>query len=60
MPAQGLNMGQNISLIGAGIMGQAIGGRLLECGHALTVFDIDAEKVAMLVGKGGTAAAPFS
>ena len=45
-------MAEKIALIGAGIMGQAIGTRLLHCGHALTVFDIDAAKVAQLVAKG--------
>ena len=49
-------MTEKISLIGAGIMGQAIGTRLLACGHALTVFDIDAAKVAQLVKKGAHAA----
>ena len=41
-------MTERVALIGAGIMGQAIGTRLLECGHALTVFDIDPAKVASL------------
>ena len=45
-------MAENIALIGAGIMGQAIGTRLLECGHKLTVFDIDETKVEHLVAKG--------
>ena len=48
-------MGETIALIGAGIMGQAIGARLLECGHALSVFDIDPAKVARLVAKGAQA-----
>ena len=46
-----------IALIGAGIMGQAIGTRLIECGHALTVFDIDPAKVSELVAKGAQPAA---
>jgi 2-hydroxy-3-oxopropionate reductase len=46
-----------IALIGAGAMGSAIGTRLLETGNHLHVFDLDAEKVAALVAKGGTAAA---
>jgi 2-hydroxy-3-oxopropionate reductase len=50
-------MAENIALIGAGIMGQAIGARLLECGHALTVFDIDNAKVEQLTAKGARAAA---
>jgi 2-hydroxy-3-oxopropionate reductase len=49
-------MTEKIALIGAGIMGQAIGARLLECGHALSVFDIDAGKVAELQAKGAKAA----
>lgn len=44
-------MTERIALIGAGIMGQAIGTRLLECGHALSVFDIDQSKVAALCTK---------
>ena len=48
-------MGETIALIGAGIMGQAIGARLLECGHALSVFDIDPARVAQLVAKGAKA-----
>lgn len=47
-------MTERIALIGAGIMGQAIATRLLDCGHALTVFDIDPIKVAELVAKGAT------
>jgi 2-hydroxy-3-oxopropionate reductase len=49
-------MTEKIALIGAGIMGQAIGARLLECGHALSVFDINAGKVAELQAKGAKAA----
>jgi 2-hydroxy-3-oxopropionate reductase len=48
-------MKQKIALIGAGIMGSAIGTRLLECGHQLSVFDLDAEKVGALVNKGASA-----
>jgi 2-hydroxy-3-oxopropionate reductase len=50
-------MSERIALIGAGIMGQAIGTRLLERDHALSVFDIDAGKVAELCAKGAKAAA---
>ncbi len=49
-------MAEKIALIGAGIMGSAIGTRLLECGHRLQVFDLDAEKVSTLVLKGAVAA----
>ncbi|CAN7593410.1 NAD(P)-dependent oxidoreductase [Agrobacterium tumefaciens] len=49
-----------VALIGAGAMGGAIGTRLIETGNQLTVFDLDAEKVAALTGLGarstGTAA----
>ena len=45
-----------VALIGAGVMGQAIGGRLLATGQALQVFDIDPQKVAALVNRGATAA----
>lgn len=49
-------MGERIALIGAGAMGGAIGTRLLETGNSLSVFDLDAEKVAQLVALGGVAA----
>jgi 2-hydroxy-3-oxopropionate reductase len=45
-------MTEKIALIGAGIMGQAIGSRLLETGHEVSVYDIDRSKVAELVAKG--------
>lgn len=50
-------MSEKIALIGAGAMGGAIGTRLLETGNTLNVFDLDQEKVAALVAKGGVAAA---
>lgn len=50
-------MSENIALIGAGAMGGAIGTRLLEMGHHLSVFDLDEAKVAELVALGGVAAA---
>jgi 2-hydroxy-3-oxopropionate reductase len=46
-----------VAVIGAGIMGSAIATRLIECGVAVQVFDLDAEKVALLVAKGAIAAA---
>ena len=49
-------MNEKIGLVGAGVMGGAIGTRLLATGNALTVFDIETEKVAMLVERGATAA----
>jgi 2-hydroxy-3-oxopropionate reductase len=45
-----------VALIGCGVMGTAIGTRLLEADHPLTVFDLDAEKVAHLCSKGACAA----
>lgn len=44
------------ALIGAGAMGGAIGTRLAEVGIELHVFDLDAEKVQLLVDKGAKAA----
>lgn len=49
-------MSEKIALIGAGAMGGAIGTRLLQTGNALTVFDLDAEKVDALVALGATSA----
>lgn len=50
-------MSTRLALIGAGAMGGAIGARFLETGNELTVFDLDAEKVAALVAKGAKPAA---
>lgn len=47
---------RRLALIGAGAMGGAIGARLLETGHRLTVFDLDPDKVAALTAKGAAAA----
>ncbi|MGL4320921.1 MAG: NAD(P)-dependent oxidoreductase [Paracoccaceae bacterium] len=46
----------SVALIGAGAMGGAIGARLVATGTALTVFDLDAAKVATLVALGAQAA----
>jgi 2-hydroxy-3-oxopropionate reductase len=46
----------NVALIGAGAMGGAIGTRLLQTGQSLTVFDLDPEKVSVLVKLGAKAA----
>lgn len=46
-----------IGLCGTGRMGSAIALRLLECGHALTVWNRDAAKAAPLVDAGATLAA---
>lgn len=45
-----------VSVVGNGIMGTAIAGRLIEVGYPVTVFDIDREKVAGLVKRGAMAA----
>jgi 2-hydroxy-3-oxopropionate reductase len=50
-------MTQKIALIGAGLMGSAIGTRLLECGHHLSVFDLDTDRVSALVSKGAKVSA---
>ena len=46
----------NVALIGAGAMGGAIGTRLAQTGNRVTVFDLDAQKVAELVAVGAVAA----
>ena len=45
-------MTTRVALIGAGAMGGAIGMRLLETGHQLTVFDPDKAKIGELEDKG--------
>ncbi|MCZ7858410.1 NAD(P)-dependent oxidoreductase [Agrobacterium salinitolerans] len=45
-----------VALIGVGAMGGAIGTRLIETGNQLTVFDLDAEKVAALTSLGAQSA----
>ena len=47
-------------MIGAGIMGSAIATRLLECGHKVCVFDLDAAKIAALLPKGAVAASSLA
>lgn len=49
-------MSLKIALIGAGAMGGAIGTRLLETGQSLQVFDLDQDRVAVLVKRGAHAA----
>lgn len=49
-------MAEKIALIGAGAMGGAIGTRLLATGNELHIFDPDADRVAVLVEKGGRSA----
>lgn len=50
-------MSNKIALIGAGVMGQAIGTRLLETGNSLCVFDRNQPKMDSLAEKGATTAA---
>ena len=45
-------MSNAIALIGAGVMGSAIGTRFLETGHRLHVYDRDQSKVDAMVSKG--------
>lgn len=47
-------MTNKIALIGAGVMGQAIGTRLLETGNTLSVFDRNQHKMDSLAEKGAT------
>ncbi len=49
-------MSKKVALIGAGVMGHAIGTRLLATDHELAVFDLDSEKVQALVRPGAGAA----
>ncbi|MDR1519507.1 MAG: NAD(P)-binding domain-containing protein, partial [Planctomycetota bacterium] len=45
------------AVIGVGVMGSAIAGRLLEVGHPLALYDLDPGKTAPLAAKGAFAAA---
>nr|WP_306269483.1 NAD(P)-dependent oxidoreductase [Pararhizobium sp. IMCC3301] len=49
-------MTNKVALIGAGVMGSAIGTRLLETGNQLSVYDLDRDRIAALVAKGANAA----
>lgn len=48
-------MSNKVALIGAGVMGGAIGLRLVETGNELHVFDLDPVKVSALVAAGAKA-----
>ncbi|MEK8025858.1 NAD(P)-dependent oxidoreductase [Pseudaquabacterium rugosum] len=48
---------QTVAVLGIGIMGSAIAGRLLERGHALRLYDPDPLKMAPLGSRGAHAAA---
>ncbi|MDM0038621.1 NAD(P)-dependent oxidoreductase [Variovorax sp. J22G21] len=47
---------QRVAVVGVGIMGSAIARRLLDCGHSVSVFDLDPAKVAALEVQGAQAA----
>ena len=49
-------MPRSTALIGAGVVGNAIGRRLLEAGHGLAVYDLDAAKVSAVAEHGARAA----
>lgn len=49
-------MPADVAVIGAGIMGSAIATRLLDRAHRVSVFDLDASRIAALVAKGAAAA----
>ena len=44
--------GQSVGVVGVGIMGSSVATRLIGTGHQVSVFDLDAAKVAALVAKG--------
>lgn len=48
--------GRRVAVIGVGIMGSAIARRLLDCGHAVSVFDLDTAKADALKQQGAQAA----
>lgn len=47
---------QSVAVIGVGIMGSAIARRLLDQGHRVALFDLDAAKLAALSGLGAVVA----
>lgn len=51
---------RKIALIGCGVMGHAIGSRLLKTGHTVIAFDVDPAKVAQMTGQGAEAASTAS
>src|SRR3954471_12302482 len=48
---------ETVGVIGLGLMGEVLAGRLLAAGFGVKGYDIDPAKNARLVGRGGTAAA---
>jgi len=51
---------RKIALIGCGVMGHAIGSRLLKTGHTVIAFDVDPAKVAQMTAQGAEAASTAS
>jgi len=49
-------MNDRIGVIGLGVMGSAMARNLLAAGHPVLGFDVDSEKVHVIVAAGGTAA----
>ena len=51
---------RKIALIGCGVMGHAIGSRLLKTGHTVVAFDVDSVKVEQMTAQGAEAASTAS
>jgi 3-hydroxyisobutyrate dehydrogenase-like beta-hydroxyacid dehydrogenase len=49
-------MGEKLGMIGLGKMGLPLSRQLMADGHTVTGFDIDPERMALLVAAGGSAA----
>ena len=54
-PEVALHTALRVAVVGVGIMGHAIARRLLECGHDVSVFDLDRAKLEPLVALGAQA-----
>lgn len=52
--------GGPVGVIGAGLMGSAVAGRLLEAGYAVSVYDIDAARCEALRARGAGVAASIA
>jgi 3-hydroxyisobutyrate dehydrogenase-like beta-hydroxyacid dehydrogenase len=50
-------MAEHFGFVGVGRMGGPMAGRLIDAGHALTIFDVSAAAMAPLVARGATPAA---
>src|SRR5947208_1862206 len=49
---------ETVGVIGLGLMGEVLAGRLIAAGFGVKGYDIDLAKNARLVARGGTAASP--